>query len=401
MVYVLQAATPLRLDDDAVDYLRIAASLADSRPLPPAPVPIGYPVLVASLDRAGVASSFAFVLANCLFLALGLFSASKLLSDKSTGARWAAMFFTLLAIPTVKSVAIALPEATFFGLSLAALWAMSSGRESVRHRAWLLAAACFLTALATSVRLVGLALLPALIWSFAAPSTTIEGKPGAQRSRIIPLLFIALLAGCLLLAVARTSTFAVYDVWTREYYGQGGFVQQLVRRAATMLRGWGEIVLNVPFSRFKQSGAVFTAAGVASACMLLMILKWPRRLTPSRVYVLTYVIILAVWPRPSPRLWMPIMPLIAGEVASALWRLRQPRWADAMIVSYCAWFALTGLAALAYSSRVTFAGKNFATVYGNKSGTAKPDPLDPNSMFSHGVIYNEEAKKLRARYGRQ
>ena len=284
-VYVLQAATPLRLDDDAVDYLRITAALADGRPLPPSPVPIGFPVLLAVMDRAGLASSFTFVVANCLFLALGLFAAWKILSDKPSGARWAAMFFTLLAIPTVKSVAIALPEATFFGLSLAAVWSMTAARESRSRRGLLLVAACALTAVATSVRFVGLALLPPLVWSFAFPSAGSATQGGTDRNRIVPLLIVALMAAGLVLVVTSTSTFDVYNVWTREYYTQGGLLQQVLGRAATMLRGWGEVVLNIPFSRFKESGGVFTAAGVVSAVLLLVIVRRPRQLTPFRVYM--------------------------------------------------------------------------------------------------------------------
>ena len=400
MAYLLQAATPLRLDDDAVDYLRMAAAVADGRPVPPVPVPIGFPVFLAFLDRAGLGSSFYFVLANCFFLALGLFSAWKILSDKSMPARWCAMLFALLAIPIVKSVGIALPEATFFGLSLLALWAMSAGhRASGSKRAWLLGAAFALTAIATSIRLVGVTLVPALIWSVVSPSSESGNEGRAGPAGIVWLVVIGLLVAGLVVAVAKSNTFSVYEVWTRIYYSQGGLIGQLAKRATSMARGWGEIVLNLPFSRFRQSGGIFAAAGVTSALVVLLLMRGWGRPTPARLYMMTYVIVLAVWPNPSPRLWMPIIPLIIGEIASAIGRLPKARWTTALVGTYCAWFALTGIAALAYTSRITFSGDDFATAYGRNGGMASPGVSEHDPRWLHIKLYTEEAKKVLARYG--
>jgi hypothetical protein len=400
IVYLLQAATPLRLDDDAVDYLRMAAAVADGRPVPLVPVPIGYPVFLAFLDRAGLGTSFYFVLANCFFLALGLVSAWKILSDRSMAIRWCAVIFTLLAIPTIKSVPIALPEGTFFGLSLLALLAMSGGhRANGNNRAWLLGAALALTAIATSVRLVGVTLVPALIWSFAFSSSDTGNERRAHPIRIVWLIVAGLLVAGLLVTVAKSGTFSVYGAWTRAYYSQGGLLRQLPRQAATTAKIWGEVVLNLPFSRFRQLGEIFTAAGAAAALVVLLLMRGSGRLTPSRVYMLMYVVVLAVWPRPSPRLWMPIIPLVIGEIASAIGRLPKARWTTALVGTYCAWLVLTGIAALAFTSRITFSGDEFATVYGLNGGMASPGVSAPDSTLVHFRRYDEEAKKVIARYG--
>src|SRR5437868_3003277 len=70
--YLLQTASALRLDSDSVVYLYAGSRVADGA-APGVDVPLGYSFFLAALDRAGIASSFFFVLANCAFLALGLF----------------------------------------------------------------------------------------------------------------------------------------------------------------------------------------------------------------------------------------------------------------------------------------------------------------------------------------
>ena len=400
IVYLLQAATPLRLDDDAVDYLRMGAAVADGRPVPLVPVPFGYPVFLAFLDRAGLVSSFCFVLANCVFLAVGLIAVWKILSDKTVTARWVAMIFALLAIPVIKSVPIALPEATFFGLSLLAVWSMSAGyRATGARRLSLLAAAFALTAIATSVRLVGVTLVPALLWSAAFPSSETWAERRRNPGRIVLFAAVGLLLAGFLVVVAKSGTFSVYNAWTRDYYRHGSLPGQLVKHSADALKIWGEVALNLPFSRFRESGGLFTAAGLMTALVILLLLKGSGRLTPARVYMLTYVVVLAVWPRPSPRLWMPIIPLIVGEVASAIGRRPKTRWAAALVGTYCAWVVLTGVAALAYTSRITFSKDDFATVYGRNGGMASPSISIQDSTSLHRKLYNEEAKKIIARYG--
>jgi len=400
IVYLLQAATPLRLDDDAVDYLRMAAAIADGRPVPRVPVPIGYPVFLALLDRAGLASSSFFVVANCLFVALGLFAAWKILSDKTPATQWCAIVFTLLAIPVIKSVPIALPEATFFGVSLLALWTMSAGtKASGSKRLRLLGAAFMLTAIATSVRLVGVTLVPALIWSAALPWSEARDEPRRNSGRIVLFAAAGVLLAGFLIVIARSGPFSVYDAWTRSYYRQGSPLLQIAKHSAAVLKIWGEVALNLPFSRFRDSGGLFTAAGLVLALLALLLTRGSGRLTAARVYMFTYIVVLIIWPRPSPRLWVPIIPLIIGETASAIGRLHKRQWKSALVAAYCAWFIMTGIVALAYSSRITFSSGDFAAVYGRNGGMASPSVSMQDSVSVHRRVYNEEAKKLMARYG--
>ena len=114
-LYLLQTVSPLRLDSDAVDYLTTAAAIADGRPLPKVPFPLGFPTIISLLDRAGLASSFFFILFNCFCLGLGLWSAWLILADYPLRVRMWTVVAAVLAFTVVKSVATPLPEAAFFG----------------------------------------------------------------------------------------------------------------------------------------------------------------------------------------------------------------------------------------------------------------------------------------------
>ena len=194
--YLLQAATPLRLDDDAVDYMSMAAALADGRPVPRLPMPVGLPVVLSILDRAGLGASAFFVLTNCLFLGLGLYAIWQLREYPIAVKAWTVVV-SLLAIPVVKAVPIALPEAVFFGLSSLALWAMTTAtRSGGGRRAALLLAAFALSAAATFVRTIGLALLVPLAWSVIAG--TAGGNDGSPNPVVLLLVvthFTSILAG--------------------------------------------------------------------------------------------------------------------------------------------------------------------------------------------------------------
>ncbi len=397
-VYLLQTATPLRLDDDTVDYLRMAAALTDGRSVPTL-LPIGFPVILSMLDRAGLGSSFYFVLANCFFLGLGLFALWRLLANYPESVRWATLLFSLLAIPVIKSVPIALPEAAFFCVSLLALWAMTAaGDATLSKRRWLLAFAFVCVAAAVSLRTVGLALLPPLAWACAHVPSGRGSDTRRFRSRGW-IVFAAVLSASLIVLVWRSEPFLAYEQWLRDYYWQGDAVRQIARRFSFVLSGLGEIVVNLPFSRFRDWRLGFAIAGAISFVAVAIGFRRARApLNPTRLYLLTYGLVIAVWPNPSPRLWMPVIPLLVAEIGLLISRLPNMRWKTELVAAYAAWFAMTGIAALAYTSRISWSGANFQNVYGRNGGmpTTEVDASDPN--WGHIQYYKAEATKMIERY---
>jgi Cytochrome c oxidase subunit VII len=165
--------------------------------------------------------------------------------------------------------------------------------------------------------------------------------------------------------------------------------------------GWGELVVNLPFSRFKSLKPVYFVIGAISALALMYARPTPRRPSPRAIYLATYLFMLACWPHDSPRLWMPVIPLLIAGVASTLRRfMRGPR-ARLLVGVYLAWFAVTGLAALAYTTRISFSKSEFLRVYGNNGGLASPGtpgrPRNPVDVRR----YNEAARNVLMRYGGQ
>lgn len=142
------------------------------------------------------------------------------------------------------------------------------------------------------------------------------------------------------------------------------------------------------------------AGGISLVAVVVAFRNVRTPLNPARVYLLTYVMILAVWPGPSSRLWMPIIPLIVAEIGLVVSRLPQLRYKTPLVAAYSAWFALTGILALAHTSRISLSGTDFPSVYGRNGGmpTVEVGVTHPN--WGHIQYYKAEARKMRERYDR-
>jgi hypothetical protein len=67
------------------------------------------------------------------------------------------------------------------------------------------------------------------------------------------------------------------------------------------------------------------------------------------------------------RFWLPVIPLLIAYSVLAVKRLKLPNSVGAI---YCIVFAILGLVAIAYSTRITFAGSTFPDRYG--AGDLRP-----------------------------
>ncbi|HYN80869.1 MAG TPA: hypothetical protein VES88_05155 [Gemmatimonadaceae bacterium] len=397
-LYLLQTLSPLRLDSDAVDYLSTAAAMADGRALPTVPFPPGYPVIIALLDRTGLGSTFFFILANSLFLGLGVWATWRIFGDRAIQVRMWIVVATLLLVQVVRSVAAPLPEAAFFGASLLSLAAASTALSANGLKRLMLFGLSFaLAGLAVSVRLVGLALIPALLWGCL--SAVHDVRP-AWRWRQLPAaatISLVVVLAAVVLILSRTAAFTHYMVHPRFWYVRGGLSSPVVDRLYGMLTGFGELIINLPLSRFHALQPVFAAAGLVALVALMLARQKPSRLDLAGVYLIFYLAILALWPYDSPRLWMPIAPLIVAHVVSTLARAPKSRAVRLFVPVYAAWVALTGIVALAYTSRISLSGGNFGRLYGTDGGmaTAALHTLGPAEKQK----YNARADSILSRYG--
>lgn len=395
-LYLLQSATPLRLESDAVDYLRTAAALEDGRALPKVPFPPGYPIIIAVLDRVGLGSVLYFVLANCLFLGLGLWATWSIHRGRPARERLWILAATLLALPVVKSVAAPLPEAAFFGASLVAIATASSAGSAHGMKQLILFVVSFGAAfVAISIRSVGVALIPALLWACLIAVDNSGKIRASRRARATLTILVMLSFAATVTILLRTPTFHRYLMHPRTWYVLGDV--SLTTRIYGMLTGFGQLIVNIPLSRFHRLAPVFAGTGFLAACLLVLARKRPLRFQIADIYLAFYLIVLAFWPYDSPRLWMPIAPLIAAHVVSALARVRNSGISRLFIPAYAAWFALTGIVALAYTTRISLSGENFGRRYGTNGGmaTASLHTLSQQQIKS----YNAQADTILDRYG--
>ena len=347
--YLLQTASALRLDSDSVVYLYAASRFADGS-TPGVDVPLGYSVFLAALDRWGIASAFFFVLANCAFLALGLFCLWHLASESQLLDRRWILLLSLASVPIIHAVALALPEPAYLGISLLALLCMRQATVTPRSKQiLLLAAAALLSAFAISLRNAGVALLPALLLTvFQARFFT------SRRSLLMLVGALAAMTVAVVIVVSGTTAVAHSIYQARVYFPHGLDVRKLPVLLFNTLIGTGEMISNVPYSRFKQLQVLYLLIGALSAAFLLFRFRPARALGPVGLYTLSYLAILFFWPYPSPRLWMPILPLLIAYGAPAAYALaRSGRASLFLLRAYACWFILTGAVALVYTSRIS------------------------------------------------
>ena len=352
--YLLQTASGLRLDSDSVVYLYAGSQFADGV-APRIDLSLGYAFVLAALDRIGLGSSFFFVLANCAFLTLGLFCLWQLASISHPFDRRWLLLLALASAPMIHTIALPLPEPAYFGVSLLALLCMQKvGTVPRRNTIFLLLTGVILTAFAISLRNAGIALLPALLWA------SIRGRLSDNKRWQTALLaiIIAVVSLAIFAAFSNTTAFAHSIHQARVRFVNGVELRQLPTLFANTLIGAGEMILNIPYSRFKSLRFLYLVIGALSAGFLV-IRSRPRRFPgPAEVYAIFYLIILFFWPYPSPRLWMPIVPLLIWQVGRAVYE-RAGKGAPVLVLrAYVCWFILTGMAALAYTTRVSLRTAN-------------------------------------------
>jgi len=89
-----------------------------------------------------------------------------------------------------------------------------------------------------------------------------------------------------------------------------------------------------------------------------------RNAGPTEAFMISYMCILFAWPYYDARFWLPVIPLLIAYSELSVKRIRVPK---SVVTIYCLVFVVFGLAAIAYSTRITFAGSRFPDRYGDGS----------------------------------
>jgi hypothetical protein len=374
--HLLQLASPIRVNTDALRLLNMAWGKATTGVLPPEQFPPVYPSTIALLVRAGLDAPVLLTLFNYAALAIGLFAwasvASRSANWSANALRLGALLF-LCSWVVVKHAPIPLTEPLYFGLTGIALFAVVRARDAVGSSALAWWLASFATAaLATLTRTIGVALLAAI-----ALSATLHFAPALRQRAFGQLQRLSPRALKLLLAVGALLCTALLVVVTRAQLGHPDSYFNnwiaITRRSslADLLALWssrlaelGALTINLPLHPHGSAGLFTRIVGTAlAAALLLQLWRHRRRFGAINAYVLFYGAILATWPYEDPRFWLPLLPwmLLVIAPAAPCWPTN-PRALFAARVAFGLYIAF-GFVALGHSTRLTFAGDAFPARY--------------------------------------
>jgi len=373
VLYLAQAASPLRLNTDSVVFLSMAASAVDGHGFlyqgSTTHFPRGYPAIVAAMDYAGIASSSALVLLNCLFIAFGLLAALGIMRGMFGFERDLALLvcaFTLLSFVLVKHMSIPLTDAPFFGVAMPCLYFTVLSEKVTGRKKWAFVMfGAILALVAISIRSIGVALLLALGWA-VIPKNWMRGLVSIAakykgRSILIAALVLVAIAVPLIVILGHTT----YIQEALDVYANGHGLRMISTILSCRFEEWGELTINMPVSKLPASlGAVMPLVGLVAFCVAILAI-WQRRRSfgALEIYLLGYSAILFIWPYKDTRFWLPVFTLFAIFIANSLQRLRG---IPAMAVTvYLILFSCAGFSSISYSTRLTFSGSRFPELYGD------------------------------------
>lgn len=368
--FVLQIFSPLRLNTDAIVLLSMGESAAHDGGFldsgQETVFPPGYPALLAILLRLGLAHPWVIVGLNLVFLAVGLFAAYSLLirqffADKVVVLMICSLF--LLSYVVIKHFPIPLTDAPFFCCSMCCLTVMSqaTSMESNRRFVILTGAAWLLTMAAITVRRVGIALVPPLLFMIASsPQFKLLLKHLSRRAKLIIGAFFVVVGVGTMRVVAKTSSLSDFVSVARKSKLSTLILQILLYR----LSEFGELLGNLPMTKLPAKLHIMVPwMGLLLLLLILLGLGTKRRnISPTEVFLVCYMGIMFAWPYNDARFWLPVIPLLIAYSVLAVKNLRVPK---AVITIYCVTFAIVGFGVIAYSTRITFAGSKFPDRYGD------------------------------------
>jgi hypothetical protein len=337
------------------------------------PFPPGYPALLALLLIVGCAHPWVLIVINLVSLALGLFALRWLLErslEQPRDVTLGIMCAFLLSWVVIKHTAMPLTEALYFGLSMCCLAILAHAeRQPLGKRFYVatFAAAMFFMG-SLSMRMVGVTLLPAFLW---------VGLSRKELRRIVQLQSPRVKAAVALAGIIVISPIVIFRVWsyTTEVYGVVARRSSPAEMAFSAVRDHGtelgELAVNLPRRILPVGLGIIPlfCIGIAVALAILGgLLQRRRQFSSTEVYFIFYVGIICVWPYGDPRFWLPVVPLLMvyARMGLVVW-LRSDRWKP-FLQAYKLAFALAGVAALMYSTRLSFSGRDFPQRFTTTNG---------------------------------
>jgi hypothetical protein len=372
IVYLVQIASPLRLVNDGIDYLLQASSAIDGNGFRIHGVhsmhPPGYPALILVLAKAGVANSLAIVALNCLMLGIGCWASYIIIRDCFPFSHEEAqliLLLLLLSFVMVRGITYPLSDICFFGMLAPCLLVLiRAERASGSDRLWRLLLAITLMGVCVQLRTIGIALIPAFIWTVIGGAAGLRSLyPTLRRYRLIILLLLA--ASTVTLGKALLDS--RYMQFNLPIFHKRGVLLSVAANIKDHTAEWGEMTVNAPLS--KLPGVLELPVRVVGAFAIFVFATglWVKckQLDTLMFFVLGFGCIVFAYPWFDTRLWLPVLPFLMAYVLIGLRHLIPPNLLRTSLFAYCSLFGLLGILALGFSTRLTFAGARFPDLYGD------------------------------------
>lgn len=371
--YLAQLASPLRLHPDTVVLLSMADSAAHGGGFlyygHPTVFPPAYPALVALLLKLHIAHPWVLVGVNFVYLFIGLYAVSRILQQSffsDSSAVLGVCALCLLSFVVIRHFTMPLTDIGFFGLAMCALAAMESALRSREGHFWFsLMTAVGLVVVAVAQRWIGMALIPALLWTAAS-------HPGVRRKAMLVLnwrvvvsaVIIASLTGFTIFrTIGATSTLNDFHrVWA--YHARGELETAVLPTRVTEL---AEIAINLPQSALPPSmRRALPLIGLSFFALVLFgVATKGRRFGPTETFFVAYVGVLFGWPFYDPRFWLPVIPFLLAYMGLAVSHFKSMPRRRLVAASYLGVYAGLGFMVLVASTKVAFSGSKFPDVYEN------------------------------------
>jgi hypothetical protein len=233
--------------------------------------------------------------------------------------------------------------------------------------------AVILVPLAMSVRLVGVVLPPAVVWTLIvifwrrrrAPQISLADWIKKYRAMLAILgVFAVIIAAVVAWAITRTSYF-------REDLSlmiQRGIANELIFTIKQRLLESASMLSNIPSKNvLLWLDRPLTCAGLPCLLLILfLLLRRFRSLASIDVYLIGYVALLMVWPYAADvRFWLPVQLLLFGLIVRELMELarRLPAMATPITIAAQVWvviFLLLGCASLVWNTQLAYSGDRFS-----------------------------------------
>jgi len=352
--------------------------------------------MILLLGKIGIATSWAFVALNCVALGIGCWASCYILRrsfEFSSTTALVICLLTSLSFLMVRNVTYTLSDIPYFGLSTPCLWMLlrAETESASRRWKWLLAILPFIV-INIEVRTIAIVMIPAFLWA------AMGGMPAAKRvyPRLLPYRYLLLAAFVVGVAVScELLIHSRYWQFNLPTFLRRGIVRSLASNFNDHTSEWGEMIVNVPLSRLPAALMWPVRILGATAILTSIFGIWKKRdqIDSLLLYLLGGAAIVFVYPWFDTRLWLPFFPFLMGYILLGLRQIAPSRALRPAILVYTCCFCVLGVAALIFSTRLSFAGSRFPDLFGDghfratyrlallKEQPAAGERIDPDGLY--------------------